>query len=188
MKQSRRLGIGVAALALVAAACGGGDDLAEAIINSQTDGNVDISNDGQSITFESEDGSGTINTDGDGNITFQGTDEDGGQISITGGGGDIPADFPLPVAPGGTVAFSMSSTEGDLLTISYPADDFDQLAALYTEFMTSTEGEESISNGTVDGSKWFNSWITLADGTYLSASLSQGADETVVSLTTSTTP
>ncbi len=188
MKRSLRLGTAVIALALIAAACGGGDNLAEAIVNSQTDGNVNISNDGQTITFETEDGTGTINTDGEGNISFEGTDESGGQISLSGAGGEVPSDFPLPIAPGGTVGLTMNSPEGELYTITYPNEVFDQLAEMYTEYMTNTPGEESISSGTFEGLKSFFAKITLDDGTTLSASISQSDTETIVTLGRSKNP
>ena len=184
MKRSLRLGTVVIALALIAAACGGGDNLAEAIVNSQTDGNVDISNDGQTITFET----GTINTDGEGNISFEGTDENGGQISLSGAGGEIPSGFPLPIAPGGTVGLTMNSPEGELYTITYPNEVFDQLAEMYTEYMTNTPGEESVSSGAYEGLKSFFSTITLDDGTTLSASISQSDTETIVTVGRSKNP
>jgi hypothetical protein len=182
MKRSLRLGIGVTALALIAAACGGGDNLAEAIINSQTDGaNVDISDNGQNISFQDDEGNNvTINTDSEGNVTVE--SEGGDQQISFGTNAEIPAEFPLPIAPGGTVAFSMSTTEGSTYTITYPKDSFDQLVAMYTEFMDTTTGEQSVSNGSTDGYKWFNMFITREDGVSLSASLSQSDEETVVSL------
>lgn len=185
MKRSLRFGIGITALVLIATACGGGDNLAEAIINSQTDGaNVDISNNGQNISFEDEEGNNvTINTDSEGNVTVQ--SEGGDQQISFGTSAEIPADFPLPVAPGGTIGFSMTTTEGDTFTISYPNDAFDELATMYTEFMATTQGDPSMSNGSTEGLKWFNAVVILEDGTYLSAGITQTEEETVVSLSTS---
>ncbi len=162
MKRSLRLRTAVIALALIAAACGSSDNTADSSISSQTNGDDDA--------------------------TIQVTDENGEQISLTGSGGEISADFPLPIAPGGTIGLTMNSPDGELYTITYPNEAFDQLAEMYTEYMTSTPGEESVSSGTFEGLKSFFSKITLDDGTTLSASISQSDTETVVTLGRSKNP
>ncbi|VAW09708.1 hypothetical protein MNBD_ACTINO02-1234 [hydrothermal vent metagenome] len=103
-------------------------------------------------------------------------------IDVAADGGEVPADFPLPVAPDGTVGLTMNSPDGELYTITYPKDSFDELAAMYTEYMTNTPGEESVSTGEYEGLKAFFSTIMLDDGTKLSASISQTDTESIVTL------
>ncbi|MCH7669954.1 MAG: hypothetical protein IIB04_00175 [Acidobacteria bacterium] len=182
MKRSLRFGIGVATFALIAAACGGSsNDLAEVIVNSQTDAaNIDISSNGETITIKSEDGQTVIKTDSDGSVSVEGTADDGETTFSS--GGDIPADFPLPVAPGGTMSISATTPDGDFYTIIYPGEMFDQLVTMYTEYLNTASDESSMSNGTTDGLKWFNGITTLKDGTFASAGVIETDGQVAVTL------
>lgn len=184
MKRSLRIGIGVATLALIAAACGGNsNDLAESIVNSQSgDATIDVSRDGETITIETEDVKTVIKTDSDGNVSVEGASEDGETVFSS--GGDIPDDLPLPVAPGGTVSLAMTTPDGSFYSIVYPSDMFDELAELYTEYLNSAPGEPNVSNGTAGGSKWFNGVVQLEDGTFLGVSVIETDEEAIVTLTT----
>ncbi len=113
------VGTGFAAIAAFSiGACGGddaGDKLAEGIIENATDGSVDIDIDG--------------NGDG-GNITFEG--EDGsGSISI--GGGEMPdelSDFPLPDGAQVISSYSGSGDTGGGAYVSVVATgDYEEVAA-----------------------------------------------------------
>ncbi len=109
----------VMALALIVAACGGTNDLSDAVANDVIDqiagDNVDIStSDGGSITLSVDDAEGS------------------GQASF---GDKLPSDFPLPLPDGYEVGVSMQFEEesGTSYTavIQVSADAFDATKAMY---------------------------------------------------------
>jgi len=114
----------VAALALVVAACGSASETIAEQIAESNDGISDVDIDDDTVSFN-------VETD------------DGGEAQVVIGGGEIPDDFPAPVPPGGTVGFTSFQSAGDgslaLVAITYPADQFDSLAATY-ELWLSSEG------------------------------------------------
>ena len=123
-----RLLVVLGVLALVIAACGGGEELAEQIIESQGDGEIEIEeNDGTvAVTIETEDGE-------DATATF--------------GGGEVPDDFPVPVPSGGDVQAVMESPAGTTITIFYPASEFDSLLAFYEDWVNTVGGEVTTLTG-----------------------------------------
>jgi len=143
----RRISVLIAAITLLAAACGGssgtgspfGDKALEKAAE-QAGANVDVNSDGGL----------TINTD-DGSLTIGGTDANGNSVdfSATGANGEVvvgksydsvPPDFPLPVPENVDIAYS-SSTEvaGDTawtLTFDFDPSRVDEIAALYESAAT----------------------------------------------------
>ena len=117
-------------LMLLTAACGGADDelggieeqIVENIVEQAADEGVDLD----------------INTDDDGSMTVTFDDEDGeGSATF---GGDLPDDFPF-VLPAVYEVFTSSHFETDGGTmysavIQAPPEDFDDLAAMYQEWLT----------------------------------------------------
>ena len=96
----RRLIVIVVSAALLLTACGKvAETLTEKALEAQTGGEVNISDDGSSISFESEDGSGSISiqTDDDETGSISGTDDSGNEFRVDVGGSEIPDDFPMPV-------------------------------------------------------------------------------------------
>lgn len=114
-------------LALAIAACGGGE-LAEQVIEGQ-EGIEDVEID--------ED-------DGSVNITIEGED---GDVSAVFGGGEVPDDFPVPIAPGGEVVAVMEASTGDNLTLEYPAGQFESIKDFYQSWVDSTGGETTSFEG-----------------------------------------
>ena len=129
---------------MVITGCGdASEELTERIIESQEGvGNVEIDEDGESVTIEIE------NEDG------------GGSINI-GGGGSLPDGFPIPVPDGGEVVASFSG-EGDEGTsynavLLYPADAFDEMKAFYQDWYDGAGLESgSSSDGEIEGNRFFN--------------------------------
>jgi hypothetical protein len=111
-----------ASLLLTITACGAiteraVEEATERAIEADSDENVDldIDADGEEMT---------INMDG----------EDGDQ-SFTIGGGEIPADFPVPVPDGGEVQAVMTQAgAGGMVTVGYDAAQWERLIAFYDDF------------------------------------------------------
>ena len=116
----RRVILASVVLTLVLAACG--TAITEQLIESQEGvGNVEIDENGGSVVVEFEDEEG----------------ETSGVI----GGGDVPADFPVPVPSGGTV-MGVFTTAGDTsLSITYPSSEFNDIKDFYANWVA-TAGEE----------------------------------------------
>ena len=118
-----RLVLLVATFAIVLGACSSASEtIAERIVEGQEGvSDVDINADDGTFSFnvDTEDGSATVEI----------------------GGGEVPADFPAPVPPGGTVTASMVSTDGAnagwTLGLEYEGDRVDEIAAVYEEWMLS---------------------------------------------------
>ncbi|HUF97001.1 MAG TPA: hypothetical protein VMM60_02655 [Ilumatobacter sp.] len=143
----RGFAVPLSVLGLVAfgAACSG-DDLAESIVERQieaeTGDDVDFQINDGGMTFESEEGSMTVdadgnmiiespegsilvNADGDGNVEMIG--EDGESTYTATAGGDLPDEFPTDIAiPGGFILLD-SSVMGDatmsLVTVAFGTND-----------------------------------------------------------------
>jgi len=113
----RRMIMAVAALAVVAGACGAAtEEIAEQL--AEQGGITDVEIDDDQVSFNVE------------------TDE--GEVSAVIGGGDVPADFPAPVPDGGNVTFSASQSGSDnssMLALEYPEDQFDSLVSTYENWL-----------------------------------------------------
>lgn len=164
----------VVAATLLLTACGKAvETITEKAIEAQTDGEIDISLDGNSITFESEDGSGSITFDSEGgatSINIQSDSDDGSKsiniqssdddetvtISATDGdgnefradsGGEIPADFPMPVfqpsAVKSVVTTEMSVGTAFVISLEIAQGDADAAIAFYEDWFAS-EGMEIV--------------------------------------------
>ncbi len=107
--------------------------------------------------IESESG-GDVNVDlgGDGQATIEYSDEQGeGKITI--GGGEIPADFPVPFPDGGTVVQTATGPEGGVVTVTYDDRSYDELVSFYDDW-TQDQGEVSKIETSEDGQR-STSWI-----------------------------
>lgn len=127
-----------AALALVAAACGGGEGLAERIIEesieNESGGDVNVD----------------LDTDGDGSISIDVDGDDGGSITI--GGGDVPDELVTPVRSGGDVTTSFVSDGDVLVSLVYPASEFDALVEFYEDWKDNQPVDVETFNTTFDDS------------------------------------
>ncbi len=106
----------------------------------------------------------------DGSIKIEvSDDEGGGSVSI--GGGDVPDDFPIPVADGGTVMAVMEQGSDSSVSLTYDSADFDAIKAFYEQWIGSsgfevvnkfeTSAPKSISWGLEDGDVSYN--ITVSE-------------------------
>lgn len=131
----------ITAIILALTACGGGsndaDAIAEQIIEQAGAEGVDISTDDDgNINLTIEDEGIDISTDDEGmNLTIEG--EDGtGQASL---GGDLPADFPLPLPDNYEVGTSMQLEDeaGTSYTtvIQISGEEFDSTQAMYESWL-----------------------------------------------------
>jgi hypothetical protein len=96
-----RLIVMVLSASLLLTACGKvAETITEKAIEEQAGGDLNISDDGKSITYESEEGSGSISiqTDEDDETgSISGTDDSGNEFRVDVGASEIPDDFPMPV-------------------------------------------------------------------------------------------
>lgn len=154
--------VGVVGVAMLLAACGG-TNVAEQIIESQDGvGNIEIDENSGSIVIEDEEG----------------------DVSAVIGGGDLPADFPVPVPSGGTVMAVVTTGDDESASITYPSSEYNAIKDFYENWATST-GE--ILNTFESSSPEAKSW-SLQDGdkTY-SVSVADTGSETFVSIVVVTT-
>lgn len=105
--------------------------------------------------------------DGGGNVEI---DEDGGVVAIESGDGEesivfsrseVPADFPIPVAPGGSVVTVLESGNGSAVTIGCRIDEYENIAGFYGDFASGAGIE--IVNTTSNSDPNMISWF-LGDG------------------------
>jgi len=129
--------LGTVVLAMVLSACGGA--ITEQIIESQEGvENFDVS-------------------ENDGTVVLELEDEEG-DVSAVIGGGDIPADFPVPVPDGGDVMAVVSSGGDDSVSMTYPSGDFDSIKAFYENWATGF-GDSLSTFSSTDAASW-----TVEDG------------------------
>lgn len=129
---------------LLLTACGKAvESITEKAIEAQTDGEIDISLDGNSISFESEDGSKSINiqsSDDDETVTISATDGDGNEFRAD-SGGKIPADFPMPVFQpsevNSVVTTEMSVGTAFVISLEIAQGDADAAIAFYEDWFAS---------------------------------------------------
>jgi hypothetical protein len=137
------------AATLVLTACGkAAETLTEKAIEAQTGGDVDISDDGNSISIESEDGSGSISIEsGDNGETgsISGTDDSGNEFKVDVGGAEIPDDFPMPVfEPSevtGVIKTETSAGTSYIINLVIAEGDADSVLDFYKDWFAS-EGME----------------------------------------------
>lgn len=167
----RRSIVLIGILALVASACGAAaenvaENLAERALESEGGGNVDLDIDEESgevsVQMESGDGSG----------------------SLTIGGGELPDGFPIPVPDGGEVmsTFSSETEEGTSysVTISYPADRYEELASFYEDWIDgqADDVQKSETSGEFTSSSFYSA---TAD---VNISVTTADEEAIVTLIT----
>jgi hypothetical protein len=154
----------LAVTALAFAACSGGD-LAEEIIESQDGvGDVEISENNGSVVIEVED------EEGDGSAVI--------------GGGEVPADFPIPVPDGGDVAAVFTQGSDATVTLTYPASEYDSLVATYQDFVDGTGGEVNTFSSSNPASV---TWNVTVDNAYYNISVTEGDPDVTVYLVSSST-
>jgi hypothetical protein len=134
-----RLMIVLVVLALVAVGCGkAAETVLEGAIENQLeedgggDVNVNVDEDGGSISIETDEGSVNI------------------------GGTEIPDDFPLPVPDYEEVVGVVTQTgefASSMVTLSFDPDDFDDVAALYEDFFDEDGWEVSRTESNADGDR-----------------------------------
>jgi hypothetical protein len=153
--------VAITGFALVA--CSGGD-VAEQILESQEGvGDVEINENNGSVQIEVE-------------------DEDGNTAVI--GGGEVPADFPIPVPDGGSVAAVFTQGSDATVTLTYPASEYDSLVATYQDFVDGTGGEV---NKVTSSSPASVTWNVTVDNAYYNISVYEGDPDVTVYLVTSST-
>jgi hypothetical protein len=153
----------LAAMTLALSACSGGDiagNIAEEVLEGQEGvGDVEIDENNGSIVIEVE-------------------DEDGGGSAVI-GGGDVPADFPIPVPDGGTVNFSSTAEEGSTFNITYPVSEYDSLVATYQSFADGVGGDVTTYNTTNPKSQ---TWLVSTDSESYSISVTESGTDVNVFL------
>lgn len=146
-------------MTLVLTACSGAD-IAEEILEGQEGvGDVEINENNGSVQIEVED------EDGEGSVVI--------------GGGEVPADFPIPVPDGGTVAMAISSEDGSSVTISYPVSEYDSLVSTYQSFVDGTGGEMTTMESSAPRSK---TWSVTTDTESFYITVSESDPDAIVSL------
>ena len=132
----------VLAFALLVAACGGSDQIAEEAVEQAIGGNaeVEITEDGDDVTINIE--------------------SDEGSISI-GTGAELPDELEIPVPDGGDVLSSVVAGGQVAVTVVYSNDRYDDIVAFYDSWAAGTgdewdSGESTFSAGdaTVRSAFW----------------------------------
>ena len=168
----RRLAVLVAIVALLAAACqAASEQLTEQIIEQSAggDADVDLDLDTGRVSVQTEDG------------------------SITVGGGEVPAGFPVPFPDGGSVQSVFQSDDGASVSMAYPRDRYEDLVAYYTDWVAGQGGEWSTSSFTNDtgdgdairGTSWWQGSDLNLGVTDCYAVGTDGLDSACVSVLTS---
>ena len=177
MKVQKLLAL-VASLVVVLTACGGSaeEQILEQLIEN-SDGEIsdlDINTDtGEiNISVEGEDGEEvnivTQDEDGSFNMTIEGEDGD----VMTFGGGSVPEGMMTPIADGGEVVQSYSSTNDLSVSVEYPKPRFEDLVSMYDGVMddddtSRSESSWSSDDGTVRSVTWYANQnsisVTVAD-------------------------
>jgi hypothetical protein len=147
----------VAATMLTLAACSPGEDLAEKIIESQEGvGDVEIDSDSGEVSVETDEGSLTL------------------------GGGEIPADFPIPLPEGGDVVAVIEAAGNTTISLEYDGS-IDSIVGYYQDWVDSSGLEVQAKFETSDPETI--SW-SLADGDeYRTITVSEEGDVVTVLVT-----
>ncbi len=118
---------------LFVAACGGINPTEQVLESQEGIQDVEIDEDSGSFSVTDDEGN-TVSVSGDDDqVTI--TDEDGEAVGVF-GGGEVPADFPIPFPPDGSVQSVIETPEGAIVMLHYDADEFsfDELVAYYEDF------------------------------------------------------
>jgi hypothetical protein len=141
--------------ALVAAACGGGESLAENLteraIEGAGGGNVDVEFDEDGEDFE---------------VNVQ-TDEG----SITIGGGEIPDGLDVPVPDGGDVQSSMALNDDITVSVAWSGSEYERLVSFYEDWTGAQDMEFEKNSSTFesdDGVLRNTSWYSSDRNTIIS--------------------
>lgn len=139
---------------LLLSACGKATEaINERAIEAQTGGSVDISDDGDSISFESGGSSGSISiqSDEDGDTgTLSGIDAEGNEFSTKVGGTEVPGDFPMPIfepsAVTGVITNEASVGTAFIIQLEIIPGDADALLGFYEDWFAG-EGMATLDAG-----------------------------------------
>lgn len=148
----------VAGVALVVSACSSPGEIASEQILENIEGvdDVDINTDTGEINFETEEGS----------FSF--------------GGGEVPEELDIDVAPGGEVLADFVANDAVSVTLQYPVDSFDDVTGFYESWTASSGDEWSHSSQSFDSADGVTmrseSWVT--DGYSVLVSNCQASTET----------
>lgn len=145
----------IVALGLVVASCGRvaqkvtenvaekvAEKTAEQAAGDSGDANVDINQD-----------EGTVNIQ---------VEEDGKKGSLTIGGNEVPADFPIPLPDGGEVIAVIDTTQdgkrATTVSLTYPADRWDELVAFFQDWADGLPGDTqvTVTTGSIQSASFFN--------------------------------
>jgi len=154
MRRSLSLAV---AIAITATACGGssGSSALESAIKAETGQDVDVQQNGDGFTVETDDGSITFGADGD-STDITTTDADGNEFSLN-SGTDVPTDFPLPVPDNVDISsattFEMPEGTSYGLIFDFDPSRVDEISNLYRDALESqglnVEGSGSGTDGEV---------------------------------------
>jgi hypothetical protein len=124
----KRVSAVLVVIAVATAACQtASEQLTEQMIEQQEGvENVDIDADTGQVSIETEDGSLTV------------------------GGGEIPAGFPIATPSGGTVQSTISSDSEAVVTLTYDGDRYGELVAFYDDWTEGEGGEWNRTESTYD--------------------------------------
>jgi hypothetical protein len=148
----------LACVVLIASACSG-EGVVEQVLESQEGvGDVEIDADSGTFSIESEDG----------------------DTSVVVGGGEVPADFPIPLPPGGVVEAVLHQEGGTSVVIRFPIDEYEAIAGFYKNFVTS--GGIEIVNTSSTSDPPLISWVLDAGADQYSVIVLNAGDATQVQL------
>ena len=134
--------------------------------------------------LENQEGVGDVEIDeNNGSVVIEVEDEDGGGSAVI-GGGDVPDGFPIPVPDGGTVVSVFTQDADAIVTLTYPASEYDSLVATYQDFVDGTGGEVSTFTSSNPASI---TWTVSADSESYNISVTEGDPDVTVYLVTSST-
>jgi hypothetical protein len=151
----RRIVIAIVSAALMLSACGNAaDNLTEQIVESESGGDMEISDD--SIVFQSDDGDATMTVTGDDEgVSISGTDESGEDINIQMGGTEVPDDFPMPIFDPSDVtlvsSFEMATGSSYSVTLKIDPGDAADAIAFYKDWIEGESMSMTSSNEMVIG-------------------------------------
>jgi len=153
----RKLSAVLAAVMITAAACGGSgsgsvaDNAIAKAIEAETGQPVDVQQNGDGLTVQTDDGSITFGSDGN---EVAVTDADGNDFSFN-SGTDVPADFPLPVPDNVDISsattFEMPEGKSFGLIFDFDPSRYDEMTQIYKDALNSHGLTVEDSGGGPDG-------------------------------------
>ncbi len=123
----KRIGPIIVAMTLVLSACQSASETIAEQLAEQIDGvnNVELDEDTGTVKIETDD------------------------ETLTFGGGELPADFPIPIPDGGQVLSVFTSGSQAAATVSFPQGRYDELVLYYDDWSNSQPGVWGTGNSTV---------------------------------------